>query len=365
LNEGGTFYGAARYTSEMVAPFSGYQLESIDVYINDVPTEIKLIVWDAGTSTTPGALLHEQVFTPEGASWNTVILDEALVVSGADLWVGFEITHDAGIFVLGIDGGPANLDGNLISSDALDWEHLSDYGLNANWNIRARLQYDGVQWLTIDPTSGTIVEDQSQTIVVNFDAAGLETGTYTANIRISSNAVNGELVIVPVTLEVTEVTYMLTLLAYPSDYGTVEGGGAYEARTEVTIIATANAGYKFVDWTDADGNVVSTDSTFTHIMPANDVTLTANFQHISNVKDVWDIQLSLYPNPASEYMNLISHDNIKTLELFNLTGQIVFGAEVNATNYRLDISALPRGLYMLKLTSANKEVFTTKVLIAR
>ncbi len=110
---------------------------------------------------------------------------------------------------------------------------------------------------------------------------------------------------------------------------------------------------------------MSTEATFAHTMPANDVTLTANFQLIINVKDVWDTQMSIFPNPASEYMNLISHDNIITLELFNLTGQMVFGAEVRTNNYKLDISALPQGFYMLKLTSANKEVFTTKVLIAR
>lgn len=365
LTEGGTFYGAARYTSEMVAPFGGYLLESIDVYIHDVPTEIKLKIWDAGTSTTPGALLHEQIFTPEGSSWNTVSLDEVLEVSGADLWVGFEIIHNAGIFVLGIDGGPANLDGNLISMDALNWEHLSDYGLNANWNIRAKLQFGGVQWLTINPASGSIGEGQSQTTTVSFDAAGLEAGIYAANIRITSNAVNGELLIVPVTFEVTEATHVLTLLANPSDYGTVEGGGEYTAGTEVAILATANTDYEFVNWTNTHGDVVSTEASFNYTMPANDETLTANFQLVINVLDLRNTQLSIFPNPASEFLNFSNHENILTLELYNLNGQMIFGTEVNENHYKLNVSSLPHGLFMLKLTTANKEVFTKKVLISR
>ncbi len=365
LTEGGTFYGAARYTSEMVAPFGGYQLESIDVYIHDVPAEIKLIVWDAGTSTTPGALLHEQEFTPEGASWNTVTLDEALEVSGADLWVGFEITHDAGIFVLGFDGGPANMNGNLISSDAIEWEHLSDYGLNGNWNIRARLQYEGIQWLTINPASGTIAEDQSQSVIVSFDATGLEPGTYTANIRISSNAVNEDLLIVPVTLEVNSASlYTLTLLIDPETAGIVTGAGEYEEGTIVTINAIANEGYQFVNWIDADENIVS-ELAENEITITGDLTLIAKFLLIGNVNDVWESQLSIFPNPASEYVNFISNENIITLELYNLTGKRVYGVEMNVNNYKLDVSALPQGLYLVRLTSVNKEVITTKIHIAR
>jgi len=204
LIAGGTFHGAARYPSEMVAPFGGYHLESVDVYINEIPDEVKLMIWDAGTTTSPGSLLHEQVFTPVASSWNTVVLDEALAVSGADLWVGIQMTHEAGSYILGIDGGPANMDGNWLSEDAAEWEHLSDYGLNGNWNIRAKLQYAGIQWLSIDPASGVVAEGTSHDMMMHFNTEGLEAGTYNANIRISSNDMQNPLVIVPVTLIATD-----------------------------------------------------------------------------------------------------------------------------------------------------------------
>ncbi len=365
LIAGGTFYGAARYPSEMVAPFGGYALESVDVYIGDIPTEITLMIWDAGTTTTPGALIHEQVFTPDASSWNTVVLDEALEISGADLWVGLEITHDADVFVLGIDGGPANMNGNWLSEDAVEWEHISDYGLNGNWNIRARLQYGGVQWLTIDPASGTIVEDQSQTVTVNFDATGLEPGTYNANIRISSNATNEGLVIVPVTLEVTDAPmYTLTLLVDPEAAGTVTGAGTYYEGTVVTVNAMANEGYEFVNWTDTEDNLVS-EVEENEISITGDLTLIANFMLISNVSDVWENQLTVYPNPASEFMNFMSNENIRNLELYNLTGQKVYSAEVNVNNYKLDVSGLPQGFYLVRLTNMEGDIHTTRILIAR
>ncbi|TVR39247.1 MAG: T9SS C-terminal target domain-containing protein, partial [Bacteroidia bacterium] len=366
LLAGGTFYGAARYTSEMVAPFGGYHLESVDVYIGDVPTEIKLMIWDAGTTTTPGALLHEQVFTPTPSSWNTVVLDEALEVSGADLWVGFEITHDAGVFVLGIDGGPAILDGNLLTQDPAEWEHLSDYGLNANWNIRARLQYDGIQWLTLDPVSGSVPENESQTVTVSFDANGLEPGTYTANIRISSNAVNEDLVIVPVTLEVfgAPIMYTLTILVDPEDAGTVSGAGEYFAGSVVTVNATAHEGFIFLHWVDADDQVISELAEMDITMPEEDLTITANFQTTVSVDDVPDVNLKLYPNPAVDHLHIQSDVMINYVELYDLSGRVVYREEANQQMLRIHVSALQEGLYLVRIFT-ERGVSAAKIQVIR
>jgi uncharacterized protein (TIGR02145 family)/uncharacterized repeat protein (TIGR02543 family) len=72
-------------------------------------------------------------------------------------------------------------------------------------------------------------------------------------------------------------SYVLTLEVSPSGSGTVEGGGEYMAGEEVTISATANAGFEFVNWTDQQDAEVSTDADFVYNMPAEDFTLTANF----------------------------------------------------------------------------------------
>ncbi len=362
LVAGGTFYGAARYTSEMVAPFGDYMLESVDVYIGDVPTEIKLMVWDAGTTTTPGALLHEQIFSPTESSWNTVTLDEALEVSGADLWIGFEITHDEGVFVLGIDGGPANMDGNWLSEDAQDWEHLSDYGLNGNWNIRARLQYGGVQWLSLDPASGTVEEGESLQVTVMFNAEGLQPGIHEANLRISSNAVNEGLLILPVTLEVGDAPmYTLTLMVNPEDAGEVTGFGEYYSGTVVTVNATAFEGFEFINWTDEDGMIVSEVAENEISMPAEDLTLTANFESTVSVEELWTEQVSIYPNPASNYLYFLSGETISTIEIFNLHGQKVYYQKVNDTRYRIDVSSVQAGLFLVRIVSTDGKEYTEKV----
>lgn len=234
LNAGGTFYGAARYPSQLVAPFEDYKLESVEVYIGNIPTEIKLMVWDAGTTTTAGALLYEQAFTPSEASWNTVTLDNAVEISGNDIWIGFEITHGAGLFVLGLDGGPAVQNGDRLSQNAQEWERLSDYGLNGNWNIRANLSFNGMNWLSISPYLGVLNEDHVENLTLEFNSEALEMGNYTANIRITSNDSENELVIIPVTLTVesansVEDMQLISVNVYPNP-----------ASSNVNIVAQQN-----------------------------------------------------------------------------------------------------------------------------
>ncbi|MEE4177288.1 MAG: choice-of-anchor J domain-containing protein [Bacteroides sp.] len=202
LIDGGTFYTAIRFPTDMIAPFENYTLQSVEAFINDIPTSLKLLVWDAGTTTVPGQIIYDQVFEPAGNSWNTIVLDSPVEISGADLWIGFEITNEAGTFILGIDGGPTVIEGNWLSSDGANWEHLSDYGLEGNWNIRAGLDFNGMNWLTMDGNHGIIEESNASDMTLSFDASGLESGTYTANIRISSNDVDNPLVIIPVDLEI-------------------------------------------------------------------------------------------------------------------------------------------------------------------
>lgn len=71
-------------------------------------------------------------------------------------------------------------------------------------------------------------------------------------------------------------TYNLNLEVSPEGAGTVSGAGQYQAGEQVNITAEANPGWEFENWTDDDG-IVSEAANFIYTMPAEDVTLTANF----------------------------------------------------------------------------------------
>lgn len=74
--------------------------------------------------------------------------------------------------------------------------------------------------------------------------------------------------------------YKLTVKAQPTEAATVSGGGLYAVNANVSVKAVArSANWRFKNWTDAEGKVVSTSSTFTHRKLNSAETLTANYEY--------------------------------------------------------------------------------------
>ncbi|HZK07905.1 MAG TPA: choice-of-anchor J domain-containing protein [Bacteroidales bacterium] len=202
LMDGGSMFAAARFPSEMVYPFAGATLQSVDFYVNDLPNESTLVIWGPGTTTTPGQVLHVQPFDAAPLEWNTITLDTPLELESTDIWIGVNYIHNAGMWVAGLDAGPANPNGDWVSMDGETWEHLSDAGLNNNLNIRGLLQLTPGEWLSLDPAAGTVPADDVREVAVNFTTTSMMQGVYAANIIIESNDHDTPYTVVPVTLDV-------------------------------------------------------------------------------------------------------------------------------------------------------------------
>lgn len=71
---------------------------------------------------------------------------------------------------------------------------------------------------------------------------------------------------------------MLNLMADPAAGGTVSGAGWYDAGTQVTLRAYNKTDYVFTNWTNSQGEIVSTSSQFKYTMPSSNETLTAHFR---------------------------------------------------------------------------------------
>ena len=68
----------------------------------------------------------------------------------------------------------------------------------------------------------------------------------------------------------------VTANVHPNGGGIVTGAGVYDCGSSCTLTATANVGYTFMDWTDNNGVVVSTDAEYTFTVWGNR-SYTANF----------------------------------------------------------------------------------------
>lgn len=77
--------------------------------------------------------------------------------------------------------------------------------------------------------------------------------------------------------EETTHIYTIEVLANPSDYGEVIGGGAYEQGQQCTVTANVHDGYSFINWTE-NGSQVSSEQSYTFTV-TGDRSLIANFDH--------------------------------------------------------------------------------------
>ena len=92
------------------------------------------------------------------------------------------------------------------------------------------------------------------------------------------------------------VTHTISVSADPVEGGTVTGGGTYQDGDSVTVMATANEGYTFKNWTEA-GSEVSTSTTYTFTAAA-DRALVAVFEKDPDEPDP--------PTPVTTYTVSVS-----------------------------------------------------------
>lgn len=138
--------------------------------------------------------------------------------------------------------------------------------------------------------------------------------------------------------------------ALPVAGGTTNGSGSFDVGSNVTVTATANTGYTFVNWTLA-GVQVSTNSTYTFVLNANK-TLVANFTVNAYTLNVTAVNGTVVKNPNNLTYN--NGDNVELTatpnsgyEFLNWTGDAI------GTNNPLTV-----------LMNGNKNITANFILIA-
>lgn len=79
---------------------------------------------------------------------------------------------------------------------------------------------------------------------------------------------------------------------------------------------------------------------------------------VSAIRNTELADLSIYPNPASDFINVIA-DGFNTIEIFNFVGQKVFTNPVTTNTMHINLSTFSNGVYILRLLG-NGEVVTKK-----
>lgn len=88
--------------------------------------------------------------------------------------------------------------------------------------------------------------------------------------------------------------------------------------------------------------------------------VTANLVVLSKV-EFGKGQFAVYPNPVQSILTVAALENLKSIEINNTIGQQIMVQYPNAKEAKLDLTAMPDGIYFVKITSENR-IQTVKVL---
>jgi len=73
-------------------------------------------------------------------------------------------------------------------------------------------------------------------------------------------------------------------------------------------------------------------------------------------------EISIYPNPASDILNIVSNNTINRIRVLNSVGQIMFDNESNNSILNINTSNYQSGIYFIQLET-NNEIITEKITI--
>ncbi len=84
----------------------------------------------------------------------------------------------------------------------------------------------------------------------------------------------------------------------------------------------------------------------------------------TSIADIAATPLEMFPNPASDILNVVVPESTGTLEIFDVRGKVVLTQNVNMSQTRVDLSSIPAGYYVVKVTSSQR-VHSGNVVVGR
>jgi len=72
-------------------------------------------------------------------------------------------------------------------------------------------------------------------------------------------------------------------------------------------------------------------------------------------------KLTVFPNPAVNFITVKSPETIESLEIYSLEGMLVYNRHIHSKNKNINIETIPKGLYLIKV-KCNTNIYTAKII---
>ncbi len=121
-------------------------------------------------------------------------------------------------------------------------------------------------------------------------------------------------------------------------------GNLYGTLFQYDQTSGSTSGLYAIDKLTGAATVIGTEGVDEYTICAiKGTTVSVSENHIAGLK--------VYPNPANGMISISAHENIQNISIVNLTGQEVKNFDNDGVTAQLDISDLPSGSYILKITT--------------
>ncbi|MBL7906500.1 MAG: carboxypeptidase regulatory-like domain-containing protein [Bacteroidales bacterium] len=327
LTGGGTFSIAVRFTPAQLAQYAGTSLTKLRFFPYAAGTFV-LKVWTGANASQ--LVVTQPVASPVIGEWNEVALTSPVPVTGTtEVWFGYTVTHAANDFPAGVDAGPAVAGyGDMISLDGSVWESMATaYSLNYNWNMNGFVEtIDGVT--ALEPINDNTVYGPVSQLVRGFlpmsPKATVTNTTTTGSRELVGYNVWRDGVVIGNT---TETTYVDETVIIGNEY-------CYQVQAV---------------YEDCESGASEEACIFVSEVPQLDVNA-----------------VSVYPNPASNVVNIELTNGISQVVVYNYVGQVVYEQNITkAQTIQLNVRNYESGAYLVKFITSAGESFTKKVVVTK
>ncbi len=304
--------------------------------------------------TANGTEMHSQAYTATTSGIQEVELTTAYTIGAGEFWVAILCNGTSGVFTGDVDPASANI-------------YVMTYD-NAGTDIWVNNEF------CLDPPTCSSMGYKPFTLAVYVDDGGtyIENSDMTCFFLADGIAPYGDII-----TEV-EITGTEDLVIYPA----VQNNGP-DASTSASNVLVEVAGTEYLN-TNADLTLESGFFTFLAPDPYSvtitaaeldaagatgtfNVCLTTTYSGVDNVagnnqaclavtRGATNIeenaigQISLYPNPANNIINISNADN-QNITIINMVGETVATIENASANQTIDVSNLSEGTYFVKVDS--------------
>ena len=119
--------------------------------------------------------------------------------------------------------------------------------------------------------------------------------------------------------------------------------------------------YEWSDGSSEDSIVNPEDDSYSlTITDANDCDVSSETLVVTNLNELQGPTITLYPNPADQYITLEGMTEGTFVLIYSPSGQLVYVNQISASKVDINVGDLPSGAYVLQLTNLEGQVYFTK-----